>query len=638
MFRGTVDRAGTREGKKTSLRKTGKDKKTTSIDTKEEVLTRNKAVPQLVKEVHNGEAVIVDCGANLVNRHLESDLSNVIQRAVREGVCGMVIVTNDFEKSSNSLATSTLNPGVVYSVVGIHPSNISAKKMSDRLFTQLLQQLRVFSVDPHIVGLYAGLDYERDYGLKFPQEKFMKAQFALAQEMSLPMVLQDFGNGDALLEVMKDSRRTFDKGMIFNFQGSSSFLEKCLELDFYISFSGQICEVSDKGDQLRYLITVVPKNRILIISDSPNHTPQNIPDKFIRDSRNEPSNLVYVIQAAAKALNMKESDLKAQLLSNVKEFYNLSPTPTVTADNEDNEEENTTITTTDTNTTFKETKTTKLKPNKKVKEEDMESESEDEIDDESLQKMDKTILRLSEEDLKNLHYSCKKCRTKLFIAGDLVEHEEQSKVLDHNFVKQGGVGTNEQKKSVGCKSLFLPLREWMNIQEIYKDNQKIECPKCQTKLGSFSHGGEQCSCGMKLLESCRINKSRVDAVLLNAKGHIVDISSLNLNSDDESDSEDDLALSNRSKNKKGKKSKQGHIKKDNKRNLSNYRNKSDSVGVSSDKKKATLKTQKPAYVFGELSDSDDGNSEEEEETEKQTPKDKFGEMSDNSDDYEEDLE
>ncbi|EGC30919.1 hypothetical protein DICPUDRAFT_157281 [Dictyostelium purpureum] len=572
-----------------------------------------------------------------------NDQSRVIQRAKSAGVEGMVIITNDFEKSETSIAVSQAHQGSIYSVVGIHPSNISSKKMSDKLFLQLVHQLKIHAVNPNVVAIYTGLDYERDYGLKFPQEKFLKAQVSLAAELGLPVVLQDFGSGDGLLEVLKDCRKDIVRGMIYSYSGSSSFLQKFIDMDFYISFNGLLCEESDKGDQIRDFITKVPKDRILLVSDSPNHTPQNIPDQYIKEQRNEPSNLVYVLEVAAKQLEMSVEDLAKQLKQNAIQFYSLvKPIEPEQADVEENKEEEEEekeekVETKSTKPSKKSTKATpatkddkksKSKPKSKKKQQ-IESEDEDEEDEGSdnedsdnedyedsdeenaIKTFDRNISKLSQKELENIHYSCKKCRTRLFNYIDLIQHEEKSKVLDHNYVKQQQKQKQQQQQqqadkevtgsnnSRGCKSFFLSAAPWMKV-DITKNNIKVVCPKCETKLGSFSHSGEKCSCGSVVQESCRVLKARVDTVLVGDNGQLLDLSLLNI--DDIDSSDDDGMASGKTKKKKQAKK---NIKKDNKRNLSNYRNKNES---GSRKKKTNEDSDSDNEINSFLHVSDDDKS------------------------------
>ncbi|EFA76682.1 TatD-related deoxyribonuclease [Heterostelium album PN500] len=621
MFRGTVDRAGNREGKKTSLRKTGKDKKVASATVADEGPKNRQdiVVPKLIES--SNPMSTFDAGANLVNRHLEADQSRVIQRALQAGVDGCAIITNDFEKTEQSVQSASNHPGVIYSVVGIHPNNISSKKMSDKLFLQLVTQLRAFAIKPQTVAIYVGLDYERDYGLKFPQEKFMKAQIKLANELRLPVVMQDFGGGEGLLEVMKECRSEFERGMIYVFNAGSKMLQKYIDLDFYISFNGVICEESDKGDQARDFITQVPKNRLIILTDSPNVTPQNIPDSHIRQMPNEPSNLIYILNRAAECLTMKPEELATLIKENAKRFYGLSVEP--------NETETTTETTTTTATTTtknedittkkststkKQTTTTSTsKSNKKnSKQKQVESEEEDEEDEDedsddveyyldSDEEIPEELVfnkdsddeayenvydRLDKSQLDSLYFSCKKCRSKLFRYGDILEHEQKPAMLDHNT-------KNTIKELKKCKSYFVEptaASAWLKQRQ----DKQVICPKCAAKLGSFNAAGEQCSCGAVQHNQLRIPKSKVEVVMLGEDGELIDLALMLHLDEDESEGDQDIKL------KKKKKIVKKQVKKSNKSNFSNYRNKD--AGVSTKKSKS----QQPPSLANTLSiDSDE---------------------------------
>eukprot|EP01133_Synstelium_polycarpum_P013908 gene13908-16408_t len=599
MFRGTVDRAGTREGKKTSLRKTGKDKKQASATNSDDGPKTRTEQPPALKESGRPLSTI-DCGANLMNRHLEPDQSRIIQRALQACVDGIVIITNDFEKSEAALAMATANPGVVYAAMGIHPNNISSKKMSDKLFLQLVAQLRTMAVNPHVLAIYCGLDYERDYGLKFPQEKFMKAQIKLASELKLPVVLQDMGGGEGLLEVMKECRTEFERGMIYVFNAGSKMLQRYIDLDFYISFNGTLCETSDKGDQMRDFITQVPRDRLIILTESPAATPASIPDEYVRTMPNEPSNLVWIIQTAAKCLEMTPEELSSLVKENAKRFYGLSTPVVADAAVVEGAVPAAAVTTSTTTSTKGKKKATGKNAKKDASEDEQEEEDED--DDEDEEKVDKDIniiSKLAKSELENLFYSCRKCRTKLFKVGDVVEHDEKTKTLDHTMVNKKGAkeakDPNIKRKS--CKSLFMAPEACAWLKQ--RADKQILCPnaKCQSKLGSFNAAAEQCSCGAVQHSLVRVPKSRVELVLLGEDGELVDLALLHL---DETDDSDDEVL----KKKKKRQVKKTVVKKNNKGNFSNYRNKD--AGVS---QKKSSKGQQPLP----LEESSEEDSEEDED-------------------------
>lgn len=109
-------------------------------------------------------------------------------------------------------------------MIGIHPSNINSKKVSDKQFATMVQQLREKLVVSEVVAVLwylitnnitipinntkinnnakintfhsvectnifnSGLDFSRDIGLRVPQEKFLREELKLAGELDLPVV------------------------------------------------------------------------------------------------------------------------------------------------------------------------------------------------------------------------------------------------------------------------------------------------------------------------------------------------------------------------------------------------------------------------------------------------------------------
>ena len=82
-----------------------------------------------------------------------------------------------------------------------------------------------------------------------------------------------------------------------------------------------ICTPGEKGDSIKGLLKKIPSDRLILVSNSPAHTPQNIPDAFIRESKNEPSNMPFVVDSMASELGLSKTDMAKLLRSNTKAFY-----------------------------------------------------------------------------------------------------------------------------------------------------------------------------------------------------------------------------------------------------------------------------------------------------------------------------
>lgn len=89
-------------------------------------------------------------------------------------------------------------------------------------------------------------------------------------------------------------------------------------------------------------------------------------------------------------------------------------------------------------------------------------------------------------------WSCRRCRSKVCDDGDLEQH-------------------HQGQRQSSCTSLFLsePLA-WMTDMSEYEG--RLSCPndKCGAKLGSWSWGGAQCSCGAWITPSIQLVVSKLD--------------------------------------------------------------------------------------------------------------------------------
>ncbi|NXM00727.1 DUS12 phosphatase, partial [Tyrannus savana] len=109
-------------------------------------------------------------------------------------------------------------------------------------------------------------------------------------------------------------------------------------------------------------------------------------------------------------------------------------------------------------------------------------------------------------------YRCRKCRRALFRSSSILSHVEGSgpTAFAHKRITDSArlCGNGHEK----CTSYFIEPVQWMEPALLGVMEGQLLCPKCTSKLGSFSWRGEQCSCGRWVTPAFQIHKSRVDEV------------------------------------------------------------------------------------------------------------------------------
>ncbi|KAH3763698.1 hydrolase TatD [Pelomyxa schiedti] len=341
-----VDRSGAREGKK-SLRKNKQQVHDTASKPKHDPSSRplvSLPPPPLAPLSSSSSsssssasqvAPIIDCGARMANRQFAVDFQKFVSRGLASRVQAMVVMNTDFDKQESVIELCKQYEGVIYAAVGVHSDNV--KRTNERLAQQQLEQLRDSALTSHVVALFCGLDWTREFATRFGQEKLLEDHFALAKDINLPVLINiaGFGAVERLCELLSEQEELLSQGRIavHAFAGTTQELEMLLAKGVYISISGaQLCAappgvVSEDLTLATSQLPKIPLDHLLLASDAPFGTPQTIPDTFIRDAANEPSNAPYIVKAMAAALNLPEPTVYQTLYDNALKFYHLGDTP-----------------------------------------------------------------------------------------------------------------------------------------------------------------------------------------------------------------------------------------------------------------------------------------------------------------------
>ncbi|KAI5813438.1 protein-tyrosine phosphatase-like protein [Pyronema omphalodes] len=101
---------------------------------------------------------------------------------------------------------------------------------------------------------------------------------------------------------------------------------------------------------------------------------------------------------------------------------------------------------------------------------------------------------------------CKKCRRTLATSKFLTPH-----------IPKSAQAPQSRGPTQPCSHHFLEPLSWMRPElEQQKLEGKLECPKCQSKVGSYAWQGMKCSCGEWIVPAISLARGRVDEVKIRA--------------------------------------------------------------------------------------------------------------------------
>ena len=240
--------------------------------------------------------MFIDSHSHLAEAEFESDLPSVLDRA-RSALVERVLVIgdgSDVAKTQRAILLAANEEGLDVAA-GIHPHQAGVASEPS------LENLARLARSGNLVAWgEIGLDFHYRYATPEDQESLFNRQLALARRVGLPVVIHTREAEDRTLEVLgKHYDNGGPAGVMHCFTGSLDMAQCCLEMGFYISFSGML--TFPKAHNIRQVARAVPMNRLLIETDSPYLAP--VP---FRGTRNEPA---FVVETARALAEVKQVSL-----------------------------------------------------------------------------------------------------------------------------------------------------------------------------------------------------------------------------------------------------------------------------------------------------------------------------------------
>ncbi|MBQ9402020.1 MAG: TatD family hydrolase [Clostridia bacterium] len=241
----------------------------------------------------------------------DEDREEVLSRMKANGVTRCAVIGSDMETSRRAAAFAAAQSGVV-AAGGFHPHEASRFRESN------LDELREMYQKGRIRAIgEIGLDFFYDHSPRDVQREVCIRQMELAWELKAPVAYHIRDAHQEMLEIMKGMKARLTGGIIHCFSGSAEIAKEYLKLGYYISFAGPL--TFKKAPRLQEAVKLVPKDRLLIETDSPYMAPEPV-----RGRRNEPANVRYVGLKMAELRGEKPEEVAAFTTENAMQVYGIN--------------------------------------------------------------------------------------------------------------------------------------------------------------------------------------------------------------------------------------------------------------------------------------------------------------------------
>ena len=262
--------------------------------------------------------MIIDTHCHLSFPDFDKDRDEVIDRAKRAGVVGIIDVGSSIEGTRRAVELARSHD-LVYATLGVHPHE--AVSVTDAVIDEF-RGLAMGKIEKSKVVAIGevGLDFYRNLSPKEDQEKAFRKFIRLARELGLPLIIHARDAADDVLRILKEEKGPVGalRGVMHCFSGDKKFLEECLGLGLYISFT---CNLTFKNaNALRSVAKEVPVEKLLLETDAPFLAPQKY-----RGKRNEPAYLEYLVSEWAALTGLSANDIARITTHNANTLFKLNP-------------------------------------------------------------------------------------------------------------------------------------------------------------------------------------------------------------------------------------------------------------------------------------------------------------------------
>ncbi len=246
-----------------------------------------------------------DAHTHIDMKHFKNDVEQVIGRAKKAGLVGMV--------------TSSIGPGSFRRTLGIvkkhsgyiyHSAGCQASTVTHDVAAEVMLLTRKYADDIVAVG-EVGLDYHwvKDYAKRKAQEPIFLRFIELANELDLPLVIH---SRKAEAEATAILEKHAAHGVLMHcFDGSPDVAQRVADNGWYITLPANFSRYRTRVGASR----IIPIEQILLETDGPYLSPT--------ESRNEPANLTIGCQSLAEVLDLTMEQVAEATTQNALGFYRL---------------------------------------------------------------------------------------------------------------------------------------------------------------------------------------------------------------------------------------------------------------------------------------------------------------------------
>lgn len=254
--------------------------------------------------------IITDTHTHLYSEEYDQDRSEMMQRAIQNGVTRFFIPAIDSTCTQSMYDLEKNYPDHVFLMMGLHPTYVKDNFLEELSHVENELARRKFYAIGEI-----GIDLYWDKTTLGIQIAAFKCQIQLAKQYKLPIVIHCREAFDEIFEVLESEKSEDLFGIFHCFSGTYEQALQAISYNMKLGIGGVVTFKNGKIDQF---LNQIDLKHIVLETDSPYLAP--IP---YRGKRNESSYIINVVDKLAEIYNVSADEIANVTTENSKAIFGI---------------------------------------------------------------------------------------------------------------------------------------------------------------------------------------------------------------------------------------------------------------------------------------------------------------------------
>ncbi len=257
--------------------------------------------------------MIIDTHTHLYLDDFSPVPGDAVERAIDAGVERMILPNVDLSTIEPMKQLHRMFPENTFMAMGLHPTEVRGTWKED---LAVIDRELSEHQDGYVAVGEIGIDLYWDKTYRNEQREVFARQLALANDMSLPVIIHCREGLDDIMDVMDSMRGNLPQGVFHSFGGTVDDVQRIRRMgDFYFGINGI---VTFKNSKLREVLPVIGIDRILLETDSPYLAP--VPH---RGKRNESAYILHTAAYVAEVLSITLEETASSTTANAFRLFSI---------------------------------------------------------------------------------------------------------------------------------------------------------------------------------------------------------------------------------------------------------------------------------------------------------------------------